>query len=81
MCFRCLTAKLIDGKAMAKEIKDEVKAEVDQLVASGRRPPCLTAVQVGADPASKTYINNKFKAATYTGICLLLQELPAVFSN
>lgn len=52
---------------MAKQIKDEVKAEVSSLVASGHRPPHLSVVIMGDDPASKTYVKNKTKAAEYTG--------------
>ena len=69
--LRCLTAKVIDGKAMAKEIKNEIKAEVSEIVASGRRPPHLSVVLVGENPASKTYVKNKTKAAEYTGWYLI----------
>ena len=62
---------MIDGKAMAKEIKNEIKAEVSEIVASGRRPPHLSVVLVGENPASKTYVKNKTKAAEYTGWYLL----------
>ncbi|KAK3090750.1 hypothetical protein FSP39_014327 [Pinctada imbricata] len=65
---RLAAAKIIDGVALAKEIKDEVKLEIDQLVAAGGRHPMLTVVLVGEDPASQTYIKNKMKACTYTGI-------------
>lgn len=74
---RCLTAKIIDGKRMAQTIKDEVKQEVNQIVARGRRQPHLTVILVGDDAASKTYIKNKFKAAEYTGIKSELINLPA----
>lgn len=60
-------AKLIDGKLIAKQIKDEVKIEVDSLIASGKRAPRLAAVQVGEDPASATYIRNKMKATEAVG--------------
>lgn len=52
---------------MAKEIKDEVRAEVDDWVSAGNRRPKLTAVIVGDDPASQTYVKNKMSAAKYTG--------------
>lgn len=52
---------------MAQAIKDEVKQEVDQIVSRGRRQPHLTVILVGENPASKTYIKNKFKAAEYIG--------------
>lgn len=62
------SAKIIDGVALAKEIKDEIKTEIDQIVADGKRRPKLMVVRVGEDPASKTYIKNKIKACEYTGI-------------
>ena len=52
---------------MAKDIKSEVKAEVDELVSAGKRPPHLTAIIVGEDPASHTYVKNKMKACEETG--------------
>lgn len=54
---------------MAQTIKDELKAELDELVAAGKRRPHLSVLQVGENPASKTYIKNKFKAAEYIGMC------------
>lgn len=60
-------AKLIDGKKIASEIKAEVKAEIDRMLASGMRAPHLTAIQVGEDPASSTYIRNKMKATQAVG--------------
>jgi 5,10-methylene-tetrahydrofolate dehydrogenase/methenyl tetrahydrofolate cyclohydrolase len=65
--YRCTAAKIIDGKAIAKQIKDEVKAEVEKIVQAGKRPPQLTVVLVGSDPASVVYVKNKIKACEYTG--------------
>jgi len=64
---RC-RAKLIDGKAIANQIKDEVKAEIDKWITAGHRRPHLTAILVGEDPASSVYVRNKITAANYTGI-------------
>lgn len=58
---------MIDGKKIANEILEEVKQSVDSLVASGNRRPKLVAILVGEDPASKTYVNNKLKAAKKVG--------------
>ena len=60
-------AQLIDGKKIAKTIKDEVKVEVERMLAAGKRAPHLTAIQVGDDPASATYIKNKMKATETVG--------------
>ena len=60
-------AEVIDGRAMARQIQDEVKVEVERWVAGGARRPHLTAVLVGDDPASAVYVRNKMRAAKYTG--------------
>ncbi|OWF56518.1 bifunctional methylenetetrahydrofolate dehydrogenase/cyclohydrolase, mitochondrial-like [Mizuhopecten yessoensis] len=65
---RLAAAKILDGVAIAKDMKDEVKAEIEGFVAEGRRPPNLCVIQVGEDPASKAYVTNKIKACKYTGI-------------
>lgn len=52
---------------MAAQIRAEVKAEVEDWIAAGNRRPQLTAVIVGEDPASKTYIKNKMNATKNTG--------------
>ena len=68
-------AQLIDGKRISKEIKDELKAEVDALKGRGIQI-CLAVVQVGQDPASCVYVNNKKKACAYIGIESESYELP-----
>ncbi|NLC76682.1 MAG: bifunctional 5,10-methylene-tetrahydrofolate dehydrogenase/5,10-methylene-tetrahydrofolate cyclohydrolase, partial [Clostridia bacterium] len=60
-------AKLIDGKAIAAEIREEVKAEAMQLREQGIIPK-LAVVLVGDDPASVVYANSKKKAAEKVGI-------------
>lgn len=62
-----MEAKLIDGKAIAQSIRDEVKAAVDKIIAAGRRPPSLTVVLAGKDPASQVYVNSKKKACAALG--------------
>lgn len=63
-----MTAKILDGKAIAKEIQDEIAGRVRERVKSGQRPPRLAAVQVGNDPASSVYIRNKRLACQRLGI-------------
>lgn len=68
-------AKLIDGKQISKDIKDELKEEVASLATQGRK--CyLAVIQVGNDPASSVYVGNKKKACAYIGIESLAYELP-----
>jgi 5,10-methylene-tetrahydrofolate dehydrogenase/methenyl tetrahydrofolate cyclohydrolase len=54
-------AKIIDGKKIAETIKKEMKVQVAEWVENGCRAPQLTAVLIGDDPASQTYVNNKMK--------------------
>ena len=60
-------AQLIDGKLISTQIKDELKEEVAQMKEKGILP-CLAVIQVGKDPASSVYVNNKKKACAYIGI-------------
>ena len=68
-------AKIIDGKAISSQIKDEVKEKVAELAAKGISVS-LAVIQVGADPASSVYVRNKKKACEYCGIKSLSYELP-----
>ena len=68
-------AQLIDGKKISKEIKDELKAEVAELLKQGKTC-ALAVIQVGDDPASSVYVGNKKKACAYIGIESLSYELP-----
>lgn len=68
-------ARLIDGKRISRQIKDELKAEVEALKGRGVHV-CLAVIQVGADPASTVYVNNKKKACAYVGIESEAYELP-----
>lgn len=73
-------AQLIDGKLISTQIKDELKAEVTELKAKGITP-CLAVIQVGNDPASCVYVNNKKKACAYIGIESLSFELEEQISQ
>lgn len=66
--------QIIDGKAIATQIKDELKEEVARLKSEGREIT-LAVIQVGADPASSVYVGNKKKACEYIGIRSLAYEL------
>ena len=67
--------KIIDGKKISAEIKEELKNEVVQLKAQGIEGT-LAVIQVGNDPASSVYVNNKKKACAYIGINSESFELP-----
>ena len=66
---------IIDGKLISKQIKDELRDEVQKLKEAGRTA-CLAVIQVGQDPASSVYVNNKKKACAYIGIGSRSYELP-----
>lgn len=68
-------AQIIDGKAISQAIKDEVKQEVESLSGQGITVT-LAVIQVGDNPASTVYVNNKKKACAYTGIRSLSWHLP-----
>ena len=58
---------LIDGKQTADDIKREIAAEVEEMVAQGKRRPHLAAILVGHDGGSETYVANKVKACEACG--------------
>ncbi len=59
--------ELIDGKKVAAEIKQEIAAEVNRMIAEGKRRPHLAAILVGHDGGSETYVANKVKACEECG--------------
>jgi len=61
------TAVVADGKAIADDIRSQIADEVKSLVEAGHRPPHLTVVLVGEDPASLSYIKGKQRACTRVG--------------
>ena len=76
-----MTAKLIDGKQIAAEIRSEVKAAVSARQEQGLPVPGLATVLVGDDPASKVYVRNKQKACAEVGIASFGYNLPAEASQ
>jgi methylenetetrahydrofolate dehydrogenase (NADP+)/methenyltetrahydrofolate cyclohydrolase len=75
-----VTARIIDGTAIGKSIREELKAEVAALQARGVTPG-LTVVIVGEDPASQVYVRMKGKAATELGMKSDTIRLPAETSE
>ncbi len=70
------TAQLIDGKLVAKVVKEAVRSRVDALRARGIRPG-LATVLVGDDPASHVYVRNKQRSCEELGMYTVGHELPA----
>lgn len=69
--------ELLDGLALSKKIKIEIESEVSGIVKSGKRKPFLTAVLVGDDGASQTYVNSKIKDCKEVGYDSGLIRLPS----
>src|SRR5689334_2453528 len=61
-------AELIDGRAIAQEVRAEVREAVGAWTAAGHAPPGLATVLVGDDPASAIYVGGKQKASAEVGI-------------
>lgn len=72
-----MSAKLIDGKAIAKQIRDDLGARVGQVRQRLGRPPGLAIVLVGDDPASHVYVRNKLKTAEESGMAVHMEPLPS----
>ena len=60
-------AQILDGLKVSKDIKQEIKVEVDKILATGKRPPHLAAILVGESGASKAYVNSKVKDCKEVG--------------
>ncbi len=69
--------RIIDGKAIAARVRGEVADEVRKFAAEFGRPPGLTAVRVGEDPASEVYVRSKVKDCLEVGIRGEQKHLPA----
>jgi len=72
-----MPARLLDGAAVAQQIRSEVRPAVEAFTARAGRPPGLGIVLVGDDPASDIYVRNKLKSAADAGLRADLERLPA----
>ena len=72
-----MTARLLDGRAIAAAIRESVLPDVHAFTARAGRPPGLGIVLVGEDPSSEIYVRNKVRAGTESGLWVDLQRLPA----
>jgi len=72
-----MSAQIIDGKAIAAELRQDIKARVDQRLTEGKRAPGLAVILVGADPASQVYVGSKRRACEEVGFVSVAHDLPA----
>src|SRR5690349_8800430 len=75
-----MTAKLIDGTALSKQIRAEVAQRAAALTARGTRPG-LAVILVGDDPASAVYVRNKVKACEEYGLHSVFEKYDATLSE
>jgi methylenetetrahydrofolate dehydrogenase (NADP+)/methenyltetrahydrofolate cyclohydrolase len=73
-------AHIIDGKAIAAKVRDDVRVRVEELARAGIEP-CLAVLLVGEDPASRVYVGMKQRAADAAGIKAIDRRLPAEASE
>jgi len=76
-----MKAQILDGKAIAAEIREQVKGRVDQRLAAGQRAPGLIVILVGENPASQVYVRNKQNACQQVGFLSQLMQLPSSTSQ
>lgn len=72
-----MTANIIDGTAIAAELKSNIKQAVAERVAAGKRAPGLAVILVGADPASAVYVNKKRQSCEEVGFISKSYDLDA----
>ncbi len=72
-----MTASILDGKAIAEQIRGEITEEVADFIENNAVTPTLAAVLVGENPASEVYVRNKRNACERAGIESQLHRLPA----
>ncbi|HHQ6576684.1 TPA: bifunctional methylenetetrahydrofolate dehydrogenase/methenyltetrahydrofolate cyclohydrolase FolD [Serratia fonticola] len=72
-----MAAKIIDGKTIAQQVRNEVAEQVKQHLAAGKRAPGLAVVLVGENPASQIYVASKRKACEEVGFISRSYDLPA----
>ncbi len=72
-----MTARILDGKALAARVRDRIAGEVETLLADHGVRPGLAAVLVGSDPASEVYVNMKHRDCESVGILSRQVKLPA----
>lgn len=72
-----MSAKIIDGNAIASQIRQNVKQRVEKRLADGMRAPGLAVILVGQDPASELYVNSKRRDCAEVGFTSKSHDLPA----
>ena len=72
-----MTAKILDGKATADKILNNIRRQVEERTKSGRRAPGLAVILIGDNPASSIYVRNKRRSCEIAGVHSVSIDLPA----
>jgi len=76
-----MSAQILDGKAIATDLKQQIKEKVAARTAQGLRQPGLAVVLVGENPASQVYVRNKRRSCEEVGFHSVSHDLPATTSQ
>jgi len=76
-----MSAQILDGKAIASDLREQIKGRVEARLAAGHRPPGLVVILVGENPASQVYVRNKQNACQQVGFRSELMQLPVSTSQ
>jgi len=76
-----MSARILDGKKLAQQLRTEIKHRVDQRLQSGGRAPGLAVLKIGHDPASEVYVRNKRRACNEAGFRSFDFDLPVDVSQ
>ena len=76
-----MSARILDGKKLAQQLRAEIKQRVDQRLQGGARTPGLAVLKVGHDPASEVYVRNKRSACNEAGFRSFDYDLPLEVSQ
>lgn len=71
-----MTAQILDGKAIAADLKQKIRAATQMRLATGKRAPGLAVVLIGENPASQVYVSNKRKSCEEVGFKSVSYDLP-----
>lgn len=71
-----MAARIIDGRGIAQDVRNEVRKAIDGMVARGLRRPGLAVIMVGDNPASQVYVRNKRRSCEECGIVSIAHDLP-----
>ena len=76
-----MSARILDGKKIAQDLRAEIKQRVDRRLAAGQRPPGLAVLKVGNEAASEVYVRNKREACAGAGFVSFDYDLPVDISQ